>query len=169
MAETTNKEIVEAFVKGLQVKIPLTKQQCYPAIVADYVPGQSQRVVQVIPGDVVPTGAPDGGQVGGYLFRQIRINLVIWWRVKYDQHRHSEQVIIRDAEGFLDFTNTVREVFDLTTLGGLLTERVGYEGESPSSWHDYDAGVVRRDLTMNAKWACALPFSATLTGDDLED
>lgn len=169
MAETTTKEIIEAFVKALQVKLDLTPQQVYPAIVGDYVPGQGQRVINVVPGDIVPIESPEGGQIGGFLFRQLRVTLVIWWRVKYDQHRHSEQVILRDAEGFLDFTNTVREVFDLTTFTGLLTERVAYVGESPTVWHDYDAGVVRRDITFTAKWACRLPFSATVTAADLED
>ncbi len=169
MAETTNKEIIKACVNGIRKKLDLTKDQCYPILAPIYVEGQEQRVVQVCPREVAPTDSPDGGQTGGFLYRRMSIQMTTWYRLKLDQHQHSEILLLEASEGFMDFVNSILEVFKETTLGGLLTERMRYIGESATVWHDIDAGVARRDINFHVLWAEALPIAITLNAEDVKD
>lgn len=163
MAENTQRLIVEAMVAGIRDKLELKTTECYPILAPMYVEGQAKRVVQVIPGGVNPSGsAPRGGQTGGNLQRRQAITLTIWWRLKIDRHMQSVQLLIKESEGFLDFANTVREIFDMTTLGGLLTEPMYYDGETGTSWADMDKGICRRDINLSGMWACRRPEVATL-------
>lgn len=167
MAETTNNQIIKACVNGIRNILSLSASQCYPILAPIYVEGQEQRVVQVVPRDVAPTDAPDGGQTGGWLYRRMSIQITAWYRLKLDQHQHSEVMLTKESEGFLDFINSIREIFDETTLGGLLTERMRYIGESATVWHDIDAGVARRDINFQALWAQTIPLAVTLGGDNV--
>ncbi len=169
MAETTNKQIIKACVFGIRNRLGLAKAQCYPILAPIYVEGQDQRVVQVCPREVNPSEAPDGGQTGGWLYRRMAIQMTSWYRLKLDQHQHSEIMLTEASDGFLDWINSIREVFDETTLGGLLTERMRYVGESATSWHDIDAGVARRDINFHVLWAQTLPIAITLGKDGVAD
>lgn len=168
-ARRTIKKIVLACVAGNKLKLGLKGPECYQSIDAVYVDGQAKRVVQVIPAGIRPYGGGQGGQTGGFQFRKLMIQHTVWWRLKLDRHKRSEQVLTKESDGLLDFFESLREIYDMTVLGGLLTERMTYEGETAGNWFDVNKGVVRRDLTLGAVFACELPTVVTLGAEDLQD
>lgn len=162
MPDAKETQIVEATVTGLREKLALNNSQCYAVLAPIYVEGQHKRVVQVIPGAQSPAGGPEGGQTGGYINRRLDITLTIWFRLKLDQHSKSVQMLVRESQGMLDFTKSVTDLFGNTYLGGLLTERAYYQGESATSWENIDAGVARRDVRLAMFYTCRLPTAVTM-------
>lgn len=168
MAEETTRKITQSYVNALQNRLDRSQVSVYASLAPAYIDGQSRQVIQVCPQDVRTYDAPEGGQIGGYLFRDLTIVLAIWWRLKTDRHQHSQNVLLKAAEGLLDLSNTIRELFDLTTFSGLLTERVSYQGETGTTWYDIDKGVARRDIRFGNRWACTLPVAETLSESDIQ-
>lgn len=163
MAASVPNQIIAAIVSGLQTGLSLTQDQCYQAIVEGYIDGQeADNVVQVIPDETPPEGPGTGGQDGGILIRRQYVSLVIWRKLKLDMHQHSEMVLSEDSIGMLDFCESIKNLFALTTLGGLLVERMRYENASATTWYDMDAGIVRRSMRFSCMFGEALPSAVTL-------
>lgn len=168
-ARRTIKNIILAMVVGNRVKLGLNEVQCYQSVDSAYIEAQPKRVIQVIPASIRPHGSGNGGQEGGNLVRKMMVRHTVWYRLKLDRHKRSDKMLAQEAEGFLDFHESLREIYDMTTLGGLTTERISYEGETAAAWHDFNKGIVRRDLTFGAVFACELPRVVTLGAEDLQE
>jgi hypothetical protein len=158
--DTEPRRILDKIIYGLRNALGWTNEQIYKAIQADYIEGQHPRVVQVVPGSV----RIETDQIGGSLHRRMRIDLVLWYRVKLDPYKRSDRILDEAAEGVMDVMQQLWELLDMTTLDGVILGPPEYEGESDTSWHDVDSGVARRSLSISVSWAT--PRSTTLTMTD---
>lgn len=163
-----NQEIVLRFLKGIRSKMSLTERSCYPSVAPAYIEGQEPTVVQVIPGDANPEEPGEGFQDGGALFTTLRITCVIWRRMKRDQHGHSQEMLMAEADGMMVLGEQLKTIFKQTRLGNILCQRVRWAGETAVTWYDIDKGVVRKDIMFLCSYAEELPRMCTLTSEDLE-
>ena len=153
---------VDRVVFAIMKRMKTGEVDCYASLQAMYIEGQSPRVIQVIPGSVDTVGAPDGGQVGGYLHRRMSLDIVLWWRTHIDAFRRSDLQLTEAAYGILDYMTNLREIFEFTTLG-FLVRPIFYEGETDTVWYDIDRHVARRTLRISGEWIVAWPETMTET------
>ena len=158
---TTPNEVLDYFVKMLRSKLGLSDIQCYKSIAPAYIEGQDETVLQVCPGAENPLGGGDGYQDGGSLVRTLGVSVTIWRRVHLDMHGHSSIALAEEGTGMMDLCETIREVFAMTVLGGLIHEPVRYVGATAPTWYDADGGILRRDISLSATWGVDLPTTAT--------
>lgn len=161
---------------GIRNRLGLGAEECYPCLDAAYIDGQSERVIQVIPGEISEADdVPEGGQVGGgYIIKTQIIRLVLWIRLKLDGHQLSEHLLQENTIGFLEWSKQIRDLFGFTTLGetdgdGFLMRQMYWKGETGVSWYDEDGGVGSKTMTFSVTYAEKLPENAkTLSESDVE-
>lgn len=158
---TTPNKVVDYVVDMLRRYMKLSDQECYKSVNAAYIEGQNETVLQVVPGGASTQGGGDGYQDGGSLARTLSITVTIWRRMKLDVHHQSQAVLEQEGTGMLDLCETIRAVFSMTNLAGLVDEPIRYVSETATSWYDIESGVVRRDIALSATWAVDLPTTAT--------
>ena len=110
-ARRTIKKIILAMVSANRKLLTLKPPECYQSIDAVYIEGQAKRVIQVIPAAIRPYGGGEGLQTGGSLFRKLIVQQTVWFRLKLDRHKRSEQVLTKESDGFLDFFEELRELW----------------------------------------------------------
>jgi hypothetical protein len=168
-SEGVPQQIVRRFVNGIRRKMDLNEVECYESVQAAYIEGQVDRVIQVVPGSVTQEESPSGGQTGGGIQRRFFIQLSIWYRLKTDMHGHSANALTEAAEGFMDYCESIRDIFSLTVLGGLVLEPIRWENETQTVWYDLDNGILRRDVNYSATYREVLPTTITMTEEDCAD
>jgi hypothetical protein len=163
---TTPNLILAQLETRLRTALSLTAMQCYVSAAPAYIEGQDQRVLQIGPGSEEKDGPGNGAQDGGLLIRRMRIVFTYWYRLKLDKHGHSREVLLDAGTGIMDFFQSLKDKLALTWLKTngvfLLTEPMRWENESQPSWHDADAGVMRKDAYYSASWGEDRPSSVTL-------
>jgi len=160
--DNTPRLIIARWVEALRVSLLLSEAQCYPSAQAAYIEGQDWRVLQVVAGSITPYGEGVGAQEGGALMQQLRIETVLWQRLKLDLHGMSEIALTEASDGILDYTDLVRALFAFTDLGGLIEGIPFYAGETPTVWFDAESGVLQRTLMHDVVFAMELPRTQTV-------
>jgi hypothetical protein len=163
MPKKTPTLIIERVVEGLRLLEGLNKNNCFQSIVPAYIEGQSPKLLQVIPGGFTNDAAPDGGQDGGGCnYKRMQISIVYWHVLNIDRPGRSDQVLVKEADGMLEFIEQIHDHLRWTFLGGLLYAPLRYEGETPTSWFDIDKGVTERTINFSAPFAEKWPPQPSL-------
>ena len=151
------RQIVNEVVKALRGELGLSENQCYPTIAPAYVAGMPRQVVQVAVGEVTPDEAPFGAQPGGAMLRRLMLELTLWYTLDMDAPNRSDQVLIRASEGVLDYMESIRNIFRLTVLDGIIYAPMRYEGETATVWFDDQGHIARRSIRFSAPFGESLP------------
>lgn len=160
------RQIAERMAYGLQLKLQMTTAQVYVSAVGGYIEGQNQEVIQVVPNGAKVKGAGNGAQDGDGLLRDTTATLWCWFRMNFSVHQWTQEELIKHSAGILDRLEVIRAVFALTNLGGVTMEPMVYQGTSPVTVYDSDAGVLYATINYSAAIGEYLPEAATLTVED---
>lgn len=168
------KQIVEYMARGIVVVLGLPETQVTPAIAPSYDPvWHDFPQVQVCPGAESLSGAGEGGQAGGDLFRNLSVGVTVFYRSRLDRYSESRELLLEDVHGLADLTERIRNVFAMTQLGtagtydALLFEPMRFAGKGGIRWEDPDNGIVRQDLQFVCPFAIELPTATTLNLSDV--
>lgn len=154
--------------RGIQRAMQFSEAQVYASAMGGYIEGQDNQVIQVIPGGQRTDGAGNGAQDGGSaLIRRMGVTLWYWLRMNIDMHSMTQEKLIEESDGVLNFMERLRMIFANTDLGGLLTESMRYEGTGEVQVYEEERGIVYCTLSLSAPFAVPLPTDLTLTADDL--
>jgi hypothetical protein len=151
--DNTPRLICQRFVDALKFKLSWTDAQVFIAAAADgAAQGLPPENIQVVPGSVgVASAAGDqDGDRGIYL--RLTVDLVLFQTLNVDMPDRSSEIIKAEGYGMLDLVERIREIFVMTYLGGIVLEKVKFEGETATVWIDPDAGKTMRTLTYSACW-----------------
>ena len=168
--------IINRICQGLQNKLSLTFQQCHIAAARTYVRGQGQRVLKIVPDRITTDGGANGGQRGNLLQRRLWVTVWVWYRLKTDMPGLTVDLVTKDAQGMIDFVQSVKDVLKLTFLGyaihgnassgSLLMEPMYYESETTTQWHDEAKGEAYRGIVWSMPFGEVLPNTQTLVDSD---
>lgn len=155
--------IITRMVEGLRSGLSMNTNSCYQSIVPAYIPGQSPRVIQVVPGAIQNDELPNGGQLGGGCnLKRMQIQLIYWHVLNIDRPGRSEQILVKEQEGHLNFIELIHDLLRFTDLGGCLPHPLRYEGETATEWFDMEKGVTSRSINFSATFYEIWPAQPTL-------
>jgi hypothetical protein len=146
----------------------LNANTCYPVIAPAYVEGQQPLVIQVAAGASLADGPGEGAQEGGALSRRQQFDVAVWYRLKLDRFKHSQQILIESSTNLNAIIAAIRALLRYTFLriNGvqgtlLLTEPLWYVQETAPEWYDEENGVALKTISYGAAWWEPMPRALT--------
>jgi hypothetical protein len=163
-------EILNRAALGLRNKMSLDTSAVYIASEAIVPPNGDGPTIQVINGSASPEGEGAGGQWGGSLIRRMQLILAVWLTFKTDEFERQEDMITSNADGMLNLCGQIKNIFDLTTLGGILLEPIEWEGASNNSIvgsPDESPVFIKREIYYSCVYAETRSRTVTLDESDV--
>lgn len=174
MPQVTPKDIISAVAAGLADLLELDKSLVVPAVQRFREPPTwlaDRPFILIVAGAEQPDGGGHGAQDdAGTELHRVFFSVVVYYRNKLDRLRQSQQLLVADT-ALLDWCEKVKAALANTYLGAvpdagyasLSTERIRWEGASPTEWESPDDGIVRRELTYSASYRFAIPDTMSMT------